>query len=61
MEQLTTGEAANMEIALLLDLTGERAPVRLASRLAGPSTTDDRDARTAGRELPCGDRRQEHR
>jgi hypothetical protein len=33
MEQSTTGEAANMEIALLLGLTGERAPERLGSRL----------------------------
>src|SRR5450631_3997456 len=33
MEQSTTGEAANMEIALLLGLTGERAPDRLGSRL----------------------------
>ena len=33
MEQSTTGEAANMEIALLLGLTGERAPEPLSSRL----------------------------
>jgi arginase len=33
MEQSTTGEAANMEIALLLGLTGERAPDRLGRRL----------------------------
>lgn len=32
MEQSTTGEAANMEIALLLGLTGQLAPDRLGSR-----------------------------
>jgi arginase len=33
MEQSTTGEAANMEIALLLGLTGQRAPESMRSRL----------------------------
>ena len=33
MEESTTGEAANMEIALLLGLTGARAPEPLRSRL----------------------------
>lgn len=33
MEQSTTGEAANMEIALLLGITGMRAPETLRSRL----------------------------
>jgi arginase len=33
MEQSTTGEAANMEIALLLGMTGDRAPQPLRSRL----------------------------
>jgi arginase len=33
MEQSTTGEAANMEIALLLGMTGERAPEPMRSRL----------------------------
>jgi arginase len=33
MEQSTTGEAANMEIALLLGLTGDGAPEPLRSRL----------------------------
>jgi arginase len=33
MEQSTTGEAANMEIALLLGMTGEHAPDPLRSRL----------------------------
>jgi arginase len=33
MEQTTTGEAANMEIALLLGLTGQRAPEPIRSRL----------------------------
>jgi arginase len=33
MEQSTTGEAANMEIALLLGLTGEQAPEPMRSRL----------------------------
>lgn len=33
MEQSTTGEAANMEIALLLGITGMRAPEPLRSRL----------------------------
>ena len=32
MEQSTTGEAANMEIALLLGLTGEQAPEPMRSR-----------------------------
>jgi arginase len=33
MEESTTGEAANMEIALLLGMTGQRAPERLRGRL----------------------------
>ena len=33
MEQSITGEAANMEIALLLGMTGQRAPQPLRSRL----------------------------
>jgi arginase len=33
MEQSTTGEAANMEIALLLGMTGDRAPQPMRSRL----------------------------
>jgi arginase len=33
MEQSTTGEAANMEIALLLGMTGQRAPEAMRSRL----------------------------
>jgi arginase len=33
MEQSTTGEAANMEIALLLGMTGEHAPDPMRSRL----------------------------
>jgi arginase len=33
MEQSTTGEAANMEIALLLGMTGQRAPEPMRSRL----------------------------
>src|SRR5262245_24704776 len=33
MEESTTGEAANMEIALLLGLTGEQAPEPMRSRL----------------------------
>jgi arginase len=33
MEQSTTGEAANMEIALLLGMTGQRAPEVMRSRL----------------------------
>lgn len=33
MEQSTTGEAANMEIALLLGITGEHAPQPIRSRL----------------------------
>jgi arginase len=33
MEQSTTGEAANMEIALLLGMTGQRAPQPMRSRL----------------------------
>jgi arginase len=33
LEQTTTGEAANMELALLLGLTGERAPEGLRGRL----------------------------
>lgn len=33
MEQSTTGEAANMEIALLLGMTGHRAPNPMRSRL----------------------------
>jgi arginase len=33
MEQSTTGEAANMEIALLLGMTGDHAPSPLRSRL----------------------------
>ena len=33
MEQSTTGEAANMEIALLLGMTGEQAPQPMRSRL----------------------------
>jgi arginase len=33
MEQPTTGEAANMEIALLLRMTGQRAPQAMRSRL----------------------------
>ena len=33
MEQSTTGEAANMEIALLIGMTGQRAPDPLRSRL----------------------------
>jgi arginase len=33
MEQSTTGEAANMEIALLLGMTGEQAPEPMRSRL----------------------------
>ena len=41
MEQSTTGEAANMEIALLLGLTGQRAPEPMRSRLPAlrPETT----------------------
>lgn len=50
MEESTTGEAANMEIALLLGLTGSRAPEPLRSRLPAldPETTvmlGQRDAR----------------
>lgn len=33
MEQSTTGEAANMEVALLLGMTGSQAPEPLCSRL----------------------------
>jgi arginase len=33
MEQSTTGEVANMEVALLLGMTGERAPEPMRSRL----------------------------
>jgi arginase len=33
MEESTTGEAANMEVALLLGMTGERAPEPLRGRL----------------------------
>jgi arginase len=33
MEQSTTGEAANMEIALLLGMTGQHAPQQMRSRL----------------------------
>lgn len=33
MEESTTGEAANMEIALLLGMTGEQAPEPMRSRL----------------------------
>jgi arginase len=33
MEQSTTGEAANMEIALLLGMTGQHAPKTMGSRL----------------------------
>ena len=33
MEQSTTGEAANMEIALLLGMTGQEAPQPMRSRL----------------------------
>jgi arginase len=33
MEQSTTGEVPNMEIALLLGMTGERAPEPLRNRL----------------------------
>jgi arginase len=33
MQESTTGEAANMEIALLLGMTGEQAPAPLRSRL----------------------------
>jgi arginase len=33
MEQSTTGEAANMEIALLLGMTGQRAPEAMRSRM----------------------------
>lgn len=33
MEQSTAGEVANMEVALLLGMTGERAPEPLRSRL----------------------------
>jgi arginase len=50
MEQSTTGEAANMEIALLLGLTGERAPEQLRTQLPAlqPETVamiGQRDAR----------------
>ena len=36
MEQSTTGEVANMEIALLLGMTGEQAPQPMRSRLPAP-------------------------
>jgi arginase len=37
MEQSTTGEAANMEIALLLGLTGQRAPESMPEPVTGAS------------------------
>jgi arginase len=50
MEQTTTGEAANMEIALLLGMTGDRAPEPLRSRLPAlrPESVEMLGQRDAG-------------
>jgi len=50
MEQSTTGEAANMEIALLLGLTGDQAPEPVRSRLPAlrPETVAMLGQRDAG-------------
>ncbi len=50
MEQSTTGEAANMEVALLLGLTGEQAPEPVRSRLPAlrPETVAMLGQRDAG-------------
>lgn len=52
MEQSTTGEAANMEIALLLGMTGQSIPEPLRKPTAGTPIRDRRDAGTARRRLP---------
>ena len=50
MEQTTTGEAANMEIALLLGMTGRHAPQSLRNRLPAlrPDTVEMLGQRDAG-------------
>jgi arginase len=61
MEQSGTGEAANMEIALLLGLTGAHAPELLRSRLPGSGPGHHRHARSARPPLPPAGRRAHHR
>ena len=52
MDESTTGEAANMEIALLLGMTGANAPESMRSRLPVLRARGDSDAGSARRQLP---------
>ena len=56
MEQSTTGEAANMEVALLLGMTGRHAPAPLRSRLPAlrPATIAMLGQRDANYRLEIG-------
>ena len=60
MEQPDTGEAASMEIALLLGLTGTRAGTA-AEPASGSGPGHHRHARSARPPLPPADRRARHR